>query len=63
MRKLSDHDETVFLPSVRIPAQVDTDLRETAQRQGVTPSVVIRRALGWYLEAAKPNPQVQEVHP
>ena len=62
MRKLAD-EPAVFLPSVRVPSQLDADLRETAQRQGVTPSVVIRQALTWYLSATKPNPQVKEAQP
>lgn len=63
-RKLDTNDSTVFLVSTRIPSQIDTDLRATAQRQGVTPSAVVRRALVWYLQAAtQPNPQVKEAQP
>lgn len=63
-RKLDTNDETVFLVSTRIPSQIDTDLRETARRQGLPPSAVVRRALVWYLQAAtQPNPQVKEVTP
>ena len=54
MKKLAD--VTVFLPSVRVPLQTEQALRETAQRQGVTPSVLTRRALDWYLSATNPQP-------
>ena len=49
--------KTVFLPSVRVPAQVDAELRQAAQRQGVPLSTVPRQALTWYLTATKSNPQ------
>ena len=49
--------KTVFLPTVRVPAQVDAALRETAARQGVNLSDVTRTALTWYLSATTPNPQ------
>ena len=55
MKRLAD--KTVFLPTVRVPAQVDAALRETAARQGVNLSDVTRQALTWYLSATNPNPQ------
>ena len=54
MRKSTN--KTVFLPTVRVPAQVDAALRETAARQGVNLSDVTRQALTWYLSASNPRP-------
>ena len=54
--KLDPTDRTVFLPSVRVTAKTEAELRETAQRRGLKMSDVTRQALAWYLSASNPQP-------